>query len=41
MVNKREPLINVVTENKLKVLKVPARNRRLGPKRQGVRYRCS
>jgi len=34
-VNKREPLLNVVTENKPKVLRVPARNYRLGPKGKG------
>jgi hypothetical protein len=32
MVNVCEPLLNVVTLNKPKVLRVPARNRRLGPK---------
>ena len=39
--NRREPLLNVVNENKPKVLRVPARNRRLGPKWQGARNRCS
>ena len=40
MVKITEPLINVVNENKPKVLRVPERNHRLGPKRQGVRNRC-
>ncbi len=35
MVKITEPLINVVNENKPKVLRVPARNRRLGPKGKG------
>jgi hypothetical protein len=35
MVKTSEPLINVVNENKPKVLRVPARNRRLGPKGKG------
>ena len=35
MVNKCEPLINVVTENKPKVLTRPARANRLGPKGKG------
>jgi hypothetical protein len=35
MVNKREPLLNVVSLNKPKVLKVPDRNDRLGPKGRG------
>ena len=30
-----KPLINVVTENKPKVLSVPTRNHRLGPKGKG------
>jgi len=40
MVNICEPLINVVIENKPKVLIDPARVDRLGPKWQGVRHRC-
>ena len=35
MVSIREPLINVVTENKPKVLTSPARADRLGPKGKG------
>ncbi len=35
MVNIREPLINVVSLNKSKVLRVPKRNHRLGPKGKG------
>ena len=35
MVKTSEPLINVVNENKPKVLRVPARNHRLGPKGKG------
>jgi hypothetical protein len=35
MVNPGEPLLNVVNENKPKVLSVPKRNRRLGPKGTG------
>ena len=35
MVNISEPLINVVNLNKPKVLTVPARNQRLGPKGKG------
>jgi hypothetical protein len=35
MVNRREPLLNVVNEDKPKVLRVPARNHRLGPKGKG------
>jgi hypothetical protein len=35
MVNIREPLINVVNLNKPKVLSVPKRNHRLGPKGKG------
>jgi hypothetical protein len=35
MVNRREPLINVVNLNKPKVLSVPERNHRLGPKGKG------
>ena len=35
MVKASEPLINVVNENKPKVLRVPARNHRLGPKGKG------
>ena len=35
MVKRTEPLINVVNENKPKVLKVSARDRRLGPKGTG------
>ena len=34
-VNRREPLLNVVSLNKPKVLRVPARNHRLGPKGKG------
>ena len=34
-VNRGEPLINVVDENKPKVLSVPTRNHRLGPKGKG------
>ncbi len=37
MVKITEPLLNVVNENKPKVLRVPARNRRLGPKGKGSR----
>ena len=40
MVNICEPLINVVIENKPKVLIDPVRVDRLGPKWQGARYRC-
>ena len=36
MVKTSEPLINVVNENKPKVLRVPARNHRLGPKGKGT-----
>jgi hypothetical protein len=39
-VNICEPLINVVIENKPKMLTCPARADRLGPKWQGVRHRC-
>jgi hypothetical protein len=35
MVNKCEPLINVVTENKPKVLTSPGKADRLGPKGKG------
>ena len=35
MVNRREPLINVVNLNKPKVLTVPTRSQRLGPKGEG------
>ncbi len=35
MVKTSEPLINVVNENKPKVLSVPERNQRLGPKGKG------
>jgi len=35
MVNIREPLLNVVNENKPKVLRVPRRNHRLEPKGTG------
>ncbi len=35
MVNICEPLINVVTLNKPKVLRVPKRSQRLGPKGKG------
>jgi hypothetical protein len=35
MVNLGEPLINVVNEDKPKVLRVPQRNHRLGPKGKG------
>ena len=35
MVKTSEPLINVVNENKSKVLSVPERNHRLGPKGKG------
>jgi hypothetical protein len=35
MVKTSEPLLNVVTLNKPKVLSVPARNHRLGPKGKG------
>jgi len=35
MVNICEPLLNVVTLNKPKVLRVPKRNHRLGPKGEG------
>ena len=35
MVKTSEPLINVVNESKPKVLRVPARNHRLGPKGKG------
>ncbi len=35
MVNICEPLLNVVTLNKPKVLRVPKRNQRLGPKGKG------
>ena len=35
MVNISEPLLNVVSLNKPKVLRVPRRNRRLGPKGKG------
>ena len=35
VVNIREPLLNVVTQDKPKVLRVPARNHRLGPKGKG------
>ncbi len=35
MVNRGEPLLNVVNENKPKVLRVPKRNHRLGPKGKG------
>jgi hypothetical protein len=35
MVKTSEPLINVVILNKPKVLRVPARNHRLGPKGKG------
>jgi hypothetical protein len=35
MVNRGEPLLNVVNLNKPKVLRVPTRNYRLGPKGKG------
>jgi hypothetical protein len=35
MVNICEPLINIVSLNKPKVLRVPKRNHRLGPKGKG------
>ena len=35
MVNRSEPLINVVNLNKPKVLTVPTRSHRLGPKGEG------
>ena len=35
MVKTSEPLINVVNENKPKVLRVPERNPRLGPQGKG------
>jgi hypothetical protein len=40
MVNICEPLINFVIENKPKMLTSLTRADRLGPKGQGVRYRC-
>ena len=40
MVNICEPLINVVIENKPKMLTSPARADRLEPKGQKVRDRC-
>ena len=36
MVKTSEPLLNVVNENKPKVLKISARGRRLGPKGKGT-----
>ncbi len=36
MVNRCEPLLNIVTLNKPKVLKVLKRNHRLGPKGKGA-----
>ena len=36
MVKTSEPLLNVVNENKPKVLRVPKRNHRLGPKGKGT-----
>jgi len=41
MVNPGELLINVVMENKPKVLTCPTRVDEAWAKRQGVRYRCS
>jgi len=41
MVNRCEPLINVVTENKPKVLTGPRRADEAWAKRQGDRYGCS
>ena len=37
MVKISEPLINIVNESKPKVLRVPTRNHRLGPKGKGSR----